>query len=149
MEMTPDEAGHPPSEAVHGLISWLDALGPDSTEAFSTLLQAGDKPSGWLQVFAPGSVVAKRDVQNVLRDIELIGPEFVAINGPPQLFYRYKVSTSGTALVPADAVERVGDDWVMRYWNPETGDFQDAVDDLVPHPDRPVSLTDSAAAEEA
>lgn len=112
-------------------------------------MQPGEKPSGWLQVYAAGSVVAKRDVQGVLRDIELIGPELVAMNGPPQVFYRYKVSASGAALVPADAVEAVGEDWSMRYWNPETNEFKDVVDDLAPRPDRPLSLADSATAEEA
>jgi hypothetical protein len=66
------EAALLPGEAVEGLGAWFNALGPDSADALSALMQPGEKPSGWLQVYAAGSVVAKRDVQGVLRDIELI-----------------------------------------------------------------------------
>jgi DEAD/DEAH box helicase domain-containing protein len=148
VDITPEEALLP-GEAVEGLGVWFSALGPDTADAYLALMQPGEEPNGWLQVYTPGSVVAKRDVQGVLRDIELIGPELLSIGGPPKLFYRYKVSALGTALVQADAVEAVGEDWSMCYWNPQTNEFRDVVDDLVPHLDRPVSLADSAAAEEA
>jgi hypothetical protein len=128
---------------------WYDSFGPDSVEGFLGLVGTKGTPSnGWLQVFAPFSIVAKKDIQNVLRDVEIIAPELVTIDGPPKLFYRYRVDRSGSALVSADNVERVGDLWSISYWNPTTGEYKDAVDDLVIPVDRPVSLEDSATTTE-
>jgi hypothetical protein len=132
-----------PEEIVAKLEEWYQSLGSDSVEGFFSLVGQGASASdGWLQVFAPGSVVAKRDVQNVLRDIEIIAPEHVTIEGPPKLFYRYRVNR-GSALVSAENIEAVGDLWSMTYWNPATGEYKDAVDDLVIPPERPISLEDS------
>jgi hypothetical protein len=114
-----------------------------------TLAGAKGSPSdGWLQVFGPGSIVAKKDTQNVLRDIEIIAPELVTIDGPSKLFYRYRVNRSGSALVSAENVERVGDLWSMSYWNPTTGEYKDAVDDLIVPAERPISLEDSVTTTE-
>ena len=44
----------------------------------------------------------------------------------------------------ASQVEAVGDQWSFAYWNPETGDYADAVDDLVARDvERPVALSDA------
>lgn len=78
-----------------------------------------------------------------MRDIEIIGVELVTIDGPPRLFYRYKTKNNASALVSADSVEAVGDIWSMSYWHPASGEYKEAVDDLVVPLDRPVSLEDS------
>ena len=62
---------------------------------------------GLLLVLSPGSLVARRDVQGVLHDIEIVSPEIVSLNGPPRLCYRYKIDAPGIGLTPADTIELV------------------------------------------
>jgi len=52
-------------------------------------------------------------------------------------------------MVPADAIEATGDEWSLVYWNPETAEYLDAIDDLVAREiDRPVGLEDSLSGTE-
>jgi hypothetical protein len=117
VDMTPEESDIIPEDLVAKIEEWQRGLRSDDTETFLSLLGAKQSADGWLQVYSTGSIVAKRDAQNILRDIEIVGTELVAIDGPSRLFYRYKVKNNVTALVSADSVEAVGDLWSMSYWN--------------------------------
>ena len=143
VDMTPKELDLVPEEIVSKLENWYNALHPELEDDFFSLVNAQQTADGWLQIYSAKSVVAKRDTQGVLRDIEIVGPEFVAIDGPPKLFYRYKVAGNGTALAASDAIEAVGDQWSICYWNPTTNEYKEAADDLVVPKDRPVALEDS------
>ena len=91
--MTPKESDLIPEDLVAKIEEWERNLSSDDTETFLSLLGAKQSADGWLQVYSPGSIVAKRDAQNILRDIEIVGTELVAIDGPSRLFYRYKART--------------------------------------------------------
>ena len=149
MELTPGEADLLSPEHVTALCAWTERLQAEPGDAITQMLRAtrGEHPEGWLQIYAPGSRLAKRDVQGVLTDIEIIEPEILSLEGPPKLFYRYRVEKSQVkALVAAEAIEAVGDEWQLVYWNPETGQYQDTLDDLVVHEsDRPINLSDSVS----
>ena len=148
VNMTPKELDLVPEEIVSSLEEWHKTLRTETEDDFFALVNARQNANGWLQIYSPGSIVAKRDTQGILRDIEIVGPEFVAIDGPPKLFYRYKVTGSGTALAVGDAIEAVGDQWSISYWNPSTNEYKEAVDELVVPKDRPVSLEDSESSNE-
>ena len=148
VNMTPKELDLVPEEAVTGLEEWYKSLHSETEDDFFKLIHTSQGANGWLQIFAPSSIVAKRDTQGVLRDIEIIGPEFVSIDGPPKLFYRYKVAGNGTALAAADAIESVGDQWSISYWNPLTNEYKEAVDDLIVPKDRPIAIEDSESSSE-
>lgn len=143
---TPNDLGLLPPEVVTAFCDWVSRLEPEKPDEISEVLARshGSSTNGWLQVYSPGSRVAKRDAQGLLSDVEIIEPEIADFDGTPKLFYRYKIAAGGKALAPADAIEAVGDEWQFSYWNPRTGEYMDAIDDLTVHePDRPVSLTDS------
>ena len=129
VESTPDEADLLAPNLVSDLCGWAERLDPEHTEEIAQMLrseQAGNT-EGWLQVYAPCSRLAKRDVQGVLTDIEIIAPEIVSIEGPPKLFYRYRVTNSAVrALAAAETIEAIGDEWQFAYWNPETDKYQDS-----------------------
>jgi hypothetical protein len=61
----------------------------------------------------------------------------------------YRLDGGGRAIVPADAVEAVGDEWSLIYWDPKSGQYLDSIDDLVVHDtDRPPNLSDSLSGAE-
>ena len=98
VELTPTEADLLPADVVNPLGEWTERLESESLEAIAELLRGGrpGETGGWLQVYAPGSRLARRGVQGVLTDIEIIMPEILSIDdGPPRLFYRYSVAKSG------------------------------------------------------
>jgi DEAD/DEAH box helicase domain-containing protein len=148
--MIPDDFDLLPVDDVKALESWISQLGPEANDLsqLSTTEDAGNGVPGWLQVYAPGSIVCRRNVHNHLVDI--IAPELTSLDESlPTLFYRYKSPAAVKALTPASQVEAVGDQWSFAYWNPETGDYADAVDDLVARDvDRPVALSDSLSGPE-
>jgi DEAD/DEAH box helicase domain-containing protein len=153
MELTPEEAEEFLPGTIASLKRWHAELGPDSAEAFTSLMGAGQgHPSnGYLQIYAPGSILARRDVQGVLRDVEIIEPLLYDVEGVPQLFYRHKITGTATALIAADKLEVVGDNWTTALWNPDTGEFAELNDEPVEHPgvaDRPVTLVDSLTVDE-
>lgn len=151
VSMTPEEADLLPADLVEALSKWFNSLavdGGDIAEFMRTQTAHGGK-SGWLQVFKPGSIVCRRGVQGVLHDIEIIEPEIMSGEGEPKLFYRYRLGASGKAMVPAETIEATGDEWSLVYWNPETGEYVDAIDDLVVREaDRPIGLADSLSGAE-
>jgi hypothetical protein len=145
--MTPDEEDLLPSEMAQAFEAWFSRLTPEADD-MSELLKttaSGEGRPGWLQVHAPGSIVCRRGVQGLLIDIEIVGPELVSSDdGTLKLFYRYKSSAGIRAMTPADHVEATGDQWSYTYWNPETNEYADELDDLVPrNVDRPITLSDS------
>jgi len=149
--LSPKEADLLPTDVVEALSRWFNSLSPDGADVVGALQatnQTGSK-QGWLQVYKSGSIVSRRGIQGVLHEIEILEPEIVSGEEAPKLFYRYRLGTSGKAMVPADAIEETGDEWSYVYWNPETGEFIDTVDDLVAREtDRPVGLVDSLSESE-
>jgi hypothetical protein len=145
--MTPDEEDLLPSEMVQAFEVWFLKLTPEADDISELLKTAasGEGRLGWLQVYVPGSIVCRRNVQALLTDIEIVGPELATFDeGPLKLFYRYKSSAGIRAMTPADQVEAIGDQWSYTYWNPETNEYADGLDDLVPrNVDRPIGLSDS------
>jgi DEAD/DEAH box helicase domain-containing protein len=146
VSMTPDEADLLPAEVVESLSKWYRGLSPeggDIAEFIRTQTEQEEK-AGWLQVYKPGSIVCRRGAQGLLHEIEILEPEIVSAEGPPRLYYRYRLGRAGKAMAPADTIEATGDEWSFVYWNPETGEYVDAIDDLVVREtDRPAGLTDS------
>lgn len=118
-----------PEQALLALRNWVEGLQAAEPGEVDTGDMSELATDGLLWVLAPGSVVAKRDGQGVLREMEIVCPELLSIEGPPKLFYRYK-DDRGRALVPANKVELVGGDYEHHKWNPETGEYvEDENDD--------------------
>lgn len=124
-ELTSDEDALVPSRVAAQFRDWFEGLGvADPRGVAASEDQAVQAtPGGLLWVVAPGGVVAIRDSQGVLRDIEVVCPEFISIGGPPKLFYRYKISAVGTAMTPVEQVELVGDEYRLIKWNPATDEY--------------------------
>jgi DEAD/DEAH box helicase domain-containing protein len=147
VSMTPDEGDLLPSELVQALEAWflkLDTEADDISDLLKTAASGEGRP-GWLQIYAPGSIVSRRNAQGLFTDVEIIGPELSTFDeGPLKLFYRYKSAAGIRAMTPADQVEATGDEWSYTYWNPETNGYADGPDDLAPRNiDRPIALSDS------
>ena len=126
-ELSSDDDALVPDHISSGLRVWFEELESAGSDEFASLVDGGVEPAtdGLLWVLAPGSIAAKPDTQGVLREIEILGPEIVSLDGPPKLFYRYKVDGGGTAMVLADAVQPIGDEWRHRKWNPATSEYVD------------------------
>ena len=124
-ELSSDDDALVPEQIASALRDWFESLESASSDDFSSLSAGGVQPTtdGLLWVLASGSIVAKRDGKGVLHDIEIIAPEFVSMDGPPTLFYRYKVDGPGTGLVPGDAVQPIGDEYEHRKWDPRTSEY--------------------------
>lgn len=120
-----------PADVAGALRDWFDELESAQEEGYSTLLEGGDEveTDGLLWVLAPGSLVARRDGQGILRDIEILAPEMVSLGDDPKLFYRYKTDRPGTAMLVADAVEVIGGEYRYEKWNPETHEYVEDEDD--------------------
>ena len=119
VRMTPPDQERVSAKVVTSLETWLGQLAAEEggTPAADDL---GDG-DGWVQVYDVGSVVARRDNQGVLHDIEVEGHEFTVFDGRVQLLYVYKTGRPMRAMASADTVESVGDEWTMVYLNRETG----------------------------
>src|SRR5439155_71065 len=90
-------------------------------------------------------IVCRRGAQGVLVDIEIVNPELVTSDdGALKVYYRYKSGAGVRAMTPADQIEAVGDQWSFAYWNPETNECADVIEDLSTRSiDRPIGLSDS------
>jgi DEAD/DEAH box helicase domain-containing protein len=120
-------------EAVGLLSDWYNALGSEIPDDFLELgLTETETPEGWLQIICPGSLVAHRDQQNVLNDIEIIKPKIMSVGGPSKLYYQYKFigrkvherfASTGMAFVEESNIETIGDEWNYKLWNPETDEI--------------------------
>ena len=124
-ELSSDEDGLVPEQIASALRDWFEDLESADPNSFLDLMGDGVEhmTDGLLLVLSPGSIVAKRDVQGILHDIEIVSPEIVSLNGPPRLCYRYKVDAPGIGLTPADTVELVGGEYDHRKWNPMTSEY--------------------------
>ncbi len=127
VRMTPPEEERLSVEVVAGLQTWLGHLGTeqDATPEVRDF-DAGD---GWVQVYDVGSIVARRDGQGVLHDMEVEGHEFRVFEDKVQLFYLYKTGKPLKAMTAAESVEPVGDEWTLVYLNRETGEKREFLDD--------------------
>lgn len=125
--MTPPDDELLDSNIVFNLCQWFEKLGDEDGEGIGVSIQ-GSGGESWIQVLEEGSVVVKRDMRGVLRDIEITGRELMEFDGALQLFYRYKVDL-GSAMVSERDVEKVGDDWNVIYWNPVTNETRESLDE--------------------
>lgn len=114
-----------PGQIVSALRSWFEELESENPDSFSSIVDSSGKPpaDGLLLVLAPGSIVAKRDAQGVLSDIEIVAPEIVSLDGSQKLFYRYKIDGPGTAMVLDAAIEQIGNEYSLRKWDPRTCEY--------------------------
>lgn len=124
-ELSSDSGALVPNGIAPALRSWFEELDSADADEFSGLAdgEIDVTTDGLLWVLTPGSLAARRDGKGVLRDIEIVGLEIISFDGPPKLFYRYKTNGLGTALVAADAVETVGDEYRLAKWDPRTSEF--------------------------
>lgn len=130
VDMSSEDDGLISRDALIRLRKWYEQLDTDTQEPNGIREpKAGNLP-GWVRVVADRSIVSRRDAKGVFEDIEIVGREFLAVGGPEELYYRYKVEGTGTALMPARLVELAGDEWRFVYWNPETGEVRESVDGM-------------------
>ena len=127
VEMTPSDGDGVSPEVIASLESWIDHLGKE--DASIPKVEESDDSDGWIQVYDVGSIVARRDGQGILHDIEVDGHEFRVFEDKVQLFYLYKTGKPMKAMTAADSVEPVGDEWTMVYLNRETGEKRESLDD--------------------
>ena len=126
IRMAPPDDSIVSPEVVDGLRVWLDGLGPEqSTVAEYDGVEDG---RGWVQVYDVGSIVARRDSQGILHDMEVAGHEFVVFDGKVQLFYLYGTGKPMKAMTAAESIEAVGDEWNVAYLNRETMEKRDSID---------------------
>ncbi len=130
VRMTPPDDDRVSAEVVAGLETWLGHLGPEEGATPATPEIGGfDDGDGWVHVYDVGSVVARRDNQGILHDIEVEGHEFRVFEDKVQLFYLYKTGRPMKAMTSAESIEPVGDEWTMVYLNRETGKKRETLDD--------------------
>ena len=128
IQMTPeDEEGVTP-EDIKGLRKWLGHL--DERHGPESEVDGLGDGNGWVQVFDVGSIVARRDGQGELHDIEIVDHEFSMFDDKVQLFYLYKTDKPMKAMAAADSVVPVGDEWTIAYLNRETGEKRESLDDI-------------------
>ena len=127
VRMTPPDDDRVSAEVVAGLETWLRHLGPE--EGATPEIGGFDDGDGWVHVYDVGSVVARRDNQGILHDMEVEGHEFRVFEDRVQLFYLYKTGKPMKAMTSAESVEPVGDEWTMVYLNRETGEKRESLDD--------------------
>jgi hypothetical protein len=126
------------------LSDWYKRLEPDSPEGFLDLASLDDEgvPEGWQLIYAAGSVLSVRDAKGVLRDVEILEPVMLTHDGPARLFYRYRSAGAVNAMVPADKLEPVGDEYCLAQWNPSTNEIRQVEDESIERPgavDRPIA----------
>ena len=127
IRMAPPDDNLVSAEAVEGLRAWFSSLGSEqSTVAEYDGVVESD---GWIQIYDVGSIVARRDNQGILHDIEVTGHEFMVFDGKVQLFYHYDTGKPMKAMAVAESIEAVGDEWSVVYLNPETMDKKETLDD--------------------
>ena len=127
VELTPPDENSISADMVANMQSWLDQLGKeDGAGPDADGIDEGDV---WVQVFDVGSLVARRDVQGVLRDAEIVGHEFNVIDDQVQLFYLYKTERPVKTMASAESIQTIGDDWTVVYLNRETGEKRASLDD--------------------
>ena len=124
--MPPDDDRISP-EVVAALRTWHDHLGNEAVGP--AVVDSLNDGGVWVQVYEVGSTVAHRDSQGVLRDIEVVGHEFLVIDDKMRLFYRYETGQPVKAMASAESIHAVGDEWTMVYLNRETNEKREFLDD--------------------
>ena len=130
VQMTPPADARLSPEVMAGFRAWLGHIGTE--EGTVPKDDSFDDADGWVQVFDIGSIVARRDNQGILHDMEIEGHEFRVFDDKVQLFYLYKTDKPMKAMASAESVQSVGDEWSMVYLNRETGEKRDSLDAEVP-----------------
>lgn len=127
VRMAPPDDNLVSPEAVDRLRAWLESLTRE--QAWVAEYDGAEFDSGWIQVYAVGSIVARRDSQGLLHDIEVAGHEFVVFDGKVQLFYLYNTGKPMKAMTAAESIEAVGEEWSVVYLNRETMETRESLDD--------------------
>ena len=130
IRMTPPEDSRLSLEVMEDFRNWLNHIGNE--EGTEPKDDGFDDTDGWVQVFDIGSIVARRDNQGILHDMEIEGHEFMVFDDKVQLFYLYKTGKPMKAMASAESVQPVGDEWSMVYLNRETGEKRGSLDAEVP-----------------
>ncbi len=120
---TPDDDPVTPEE-VAALRSWFEHLG-DEDGGLPPVVDGPAEGVVWVQVYDVDSIVAYRDRQGMLRDIKVLGHEFI----DRHLFYHYKTDKQGKAMASAEFIEHVGDEWRIVYLNRGTKEKREDPDD--------------------
>ena len=127
VRMTPPDDDRVSREVIAALRIWLDHLGKE--DGGVPAVEDFDDSDGWVQVYDVGSIVARRDNQGVLHDVEIVGHEFSVLDDKVQLFHLYKTGKPIKAMASAESLQAVGDEWTMVYLNRETGERRESLDD--------------------
>ncbi len=129
IRMTPPDDDRVSPEVVAALRAWLDHLGNE--DGGVPAVEGLDDGDVWVQVYDVGSIVARRDNQGALHDIEVVGHEFIEFDDKVQLFYLYKTGKPMKTMASAESMQAVGDEWMMVYLHRETGERREFLDDAV------------------
>ena len=129
VSMTPPSDDHVSPEIVAALRTWHDHLGNEDVGL--PVVDGLDDEGVWVQVYDVGSTVARRDSQGVLRDIKVVGHEFLVFDDRMRLFYLYETGKPVKAMASAESIQAVGDEWTMVYLNRETNERREFLDDEV------------------
>ena len=124
--MPPDDDRVSP-EVVAAFRAWHDHLGKEDVGL--PVVDSANDGGAWIQAYDVGSIVAHRDSQGVLRDIEVVGHEFLVVDDKMRLFYRYETGKPVKAMASAESIHAVGDEWTMIYLNRETNERRESLDD--------------------
>ena len=128
VHMLPDDDERLSTEVVEGLAAWLDQLSSQE-DPLSDAATVDDSSDGWVQVYDVGSLIVRRQNGGLLHDMIVAGHQFVLVDGDVKLFYLYDTGKPMKAMVSADAVQPVGDEWTLVYLNRETGQKRETLDD--------------------
>ncbi len=121
------------NDIVSNLQRWFEQLQKEDGSSIS--VQDASLPKGWLLVYKKGSVVAY-EYKGIFRDIEITDYELIDQGGDVRLEYLYKnlperiTYSPVKQRMPAEHIKEVGDEWYKVYWNPETGETRESLDDL-------------------
>ena len=129
ISMTPPDDDRVSPEVVAALRTWLDHLGNEDVGL--PVVDGLDDGDVWVQVYDVGSIVARRDNQGMLRDIEVVGHEFRVFDDKVQLFYLYETGKPMKAMASAESIQAVGDEWTMVYLNRDTNERREFLDEEV------------------
>ena len=76
-----------------------------------------------------GSIIARRDNQGVLHDMEIEGQEFTVFEDKIHLFCLHKTEKPMKAMASAKSAQTIGDEWTMIHLNRETGEKRQSLED--------------------
>ena len=119
------------SDMLTNLLSWHEKLQEAAIDnSHDKIIDSSGRIGDWYHVFRIGSVVTKRDLMGVHHDIEVTGYELMDLGEGLKMFYSYGTEARGKAMLPMANAIPIGDNWDMVYWNSETGEVRDSIDDV-------------------